>query len=478
MAKANPLGVSIIYKSMERYIMLAFQIVVQIILARLLSPSDYGVVAMMAVFIAISNVFIHNGFNMAIVQKKEATELDYSTSLTLNFFIGLALYVILFISAPYISIFYKTPDLTYTLRVLALVLPIGSISSIQSAIATRKMLFRSLFICNLCGSLASGIIGVSAAYMGFGFWALIMQQLSSVIIVSIALIVVGIWKPRFGYNRKSAVEMYSFGSKLLFAGLINQAYNQLNSLVIGRKYSASDLAFYTKGKMFPDYITSGVDSALQTVSLSAFAKKQNDLPALHSLMTRIITANTFITFPLLGLLALCADQIVLVLLTDNWLPMVPYLRLCCITFAFHPITSICLQSISALGRSDARLKMEYIKKPIGIVLLVMLLGYGPIGVAVSALLTSIIGILITIYFTMKIVKYSIYQLFHDIYPSIVISFVMGISVIVVKCVIETNQLTLLLSEAFVGVCVYLALSILFKANGLQLFLSQIKKRNK
>lgn len=478
MAKANSLGISIIYKSLERYIMLAFQIIVQIVLARLLSPSDYGVVAMMAVFIAISNVFIHNGFNMAIVQKKEATEIDYATSLTLNFIIGLTIYIILFVSAPYISTFYKTPDLTQTLRVLALVLPIGSISSIQSAIATRKMLFRSLFVCNLCGSFVSGIIGVSAAYLGFGFWALIMQQLSSVIIVSIASIVVGIWKPKFGYNKTSAFEMYSFGSKLLLAGLINQAYNQLNSLVIGRKYSASDLAFYTKGKMFPDYITSGVDSALQAVSLSAFAKKQNDLHALHCLMTRIITANTFITFPLLGLLALCADQIVSIVLTDKWLPIVPYLRLCCVTFAFHPMTSICLQSISALGRSDARLKMEYIKKPIGIILLILLLEYGPLGVAVSALLTSIIGILITIYYTKIIVKYSIYQLFQDIYPSILISVIMGLCVIMVKSVFDTNPFILLLTETLVGICVYLALSVIFRVNGLQLFLRQIKKRNK
>ena len=302
-----------IYKTLERYFTLAFQLIVQIVIARILSPSDYGIVAMMAVFISVANIFINNGFNMSVIQKKEIGSNDYPTALTLNMLIGCFLYLLLFVSAPAIARFYNTPELVQTLRVLALILPFGSVFSIQNAIATRLMHFKGLFLCNILGSVSSGVIGVAMALTGFGYWALIGQQLSHVIITTVTLTIISSWKPKFGYNGKSAKDLFSFGSRLLAAGLINQLYTQLNSLVIGKKYTSADLAFYTKGRMFPSYITTGIDSALQSVSLSVFSKKQDDKSSLYAMMTKFLQANTFLSVPILVFFFVCAEQIITIL---------------------------------------------------------------------------------------------------------------------------------------------------------------------
>ena len=468
-----------VFKTLERYFTLAFQLIVQIVIARILSPSDYGIVAMMTVFISIANVFINNGFNMAVIQKKEIGNSDFPTALTINMLIGSTLYLILFLSAPAIATFYDTPELVKTLRVLALILPFGSVSSIQNAIATRLMHFRGLFICNIVGSVSSGIIGVTMAALGFGYWALIGQQLSNVIITTIALTISSSWKPRFGYNAKSAKEMFAFGSNLLAAGLINQIYNQLNSLVIGKKYTSSDLAFYTKGRMFPSYITTGIDSALQSVSLSVFSKKQDDRKALHALMTKILQANTFLSVPIIVFLFVCAEQIVTVLLTAKWLPAVPFIRLCCITFILHPISSVGGQSIAAVGRSDVRLKLEFVKKPIGILFLILFLSKGPKGIAIGAMISELIAFMIAIFVVNNVVGYNVISFIKSILPAFLISSVMGFGVsLLIRLLGGHSMLMNLVIESILAALFYFLVSYLFKVKGLELLLNQIKVRRK
>lgn len=466
-----------IFKTLERYFTLAFQIIVQLVIARILSPSDYGIVAMMTVFISVANVFINNGFNMAVIQKKEILNCDFPTALTLNCLIGCFLYVLLYFFAPFISRFYNTPELVKTLRVLALILPIGSVLSIQNAIATRLMQFKSIFICNIIGSVSSGVLGVTMAYLGFGYWALICQQLSSIIITTVALTYTSSWKPRFGYNSTSAKEMFSFGSKLLTAGLIHQIYTQLNSLVIGKKYSSSELAFYTKGRMFPSYITTGIDSALQSVSLSVFSKKQDDQEAMHSMMTKILQANTFLTVPIIFFLFICADQIVILLLTEKWLPAVPFIRLCCVTSLFNPVSSVGGQAIAAVGRSDIRLKLEFIKKPIGILLLLLFLSRGAVGIAVGAMISELIAFIIAVFVVKKVVGYDVIRFVKSILPALLVSLLMSLCVYFIKSflLIHNIFLSLIVETIFAGVF-YLLVSYVFKVKGLELLMNQFKGR--
>ena len=474
MAKGNSIAASMIYKTMERFSSMAFQMIVQIVIARILSPDDYGIVAMMAVFINVASIFINTGFNSAVIQKKDAGKNDYSTALLINLLIGISLYLILFFSAPTISSFYHQPKLVATLRVLGLILPIGSISSIQSAIAIREMLFRKLFICNIFGSVVSGLAGIVAAICGLGYWALIIQQLTCVLVITMALTVKASWEPSLAFDRKSAKEMFSFGWKMLAAGLLNSIYNELNSLIIGRKYSSSDLAFYSKGKTFPATLSHGVDSALQSVSLSVFSKKQTDKKALFQLLHKTLVSNSYILMPSLLLLGIIAEPLILILLTEKWLPIVPYMQICCFTFAFHPMASIDMQVIAAVGRSDMRLKLEFIKKPIGLLLVILAIPYGPMAIAISAAITSIVSLIIGIIACSKIVGYSFEAHFRDVLPIIVLSVCSIVPVYFIHYVV-TNNCVLLLAQCTIAVSLYILGSHVFKTEGVKYFKPQVLK---
>lgn len=474
MAKNKGQGVttSMIYKTMERYVVMAFQMVVQIVIARILSPSDYGLVAMMSVFISIASVFINNGFNAAIIQKKEADSRDFGTALFLNFLIGLLLYALLFIFAPVIASFYNEPQLKLCLRVLALILPIGSVSSIQSAIAVRRMRFRNLFICNVIGSVASGVIGITAAVLGAGYWALIAQQISSFVVIAIALTYHATWKPRFDFVKESACEQFNFGWKMLGASLINSIYNELNSLIIGKKYTAADLSFYTKGRSFPHVITTGVDSALQSVLLSSMSKNQDNEKELHRLIRISSVANTYLLVPMLCFLAVAGDNIISLLLTEKWLPMVPFMQICCITFAFHPVASINMQVIAAVGRSDMRLKLEFIKKPFGIIMLILAIPYGPIGIAISAAITSVFGLLIGYIACQRIVHYRIIDSLKDLYPAWGMALVAG-AVVNLMNGLDLNKFLLLSLQLVAMTVVYYILSRTFNLLGYRIIKEKI-----
>ena len=451
---------------------MAFQMIVQIVIARILSPSDYGLVAMMSVFISIASVFINNGFNAAIIQKKEADFRDFGTALFLNFLIGVFLYTLLFFFAPAIAGFYNQPQLKLCLRVLALILPIGSVSSIQSAIAVRRMRFRNLFICNVIGSVASGIIGITTAVLGAGYWALIAQQISSFVVVAIALTYHATWKPRFGFDKASAQEQFNYGWKMLGASLLNSIYNELNSLIIGKKYTAADLSFYTKGRTFPSTVTAGVDSALQSVLLSSMSKNQDNEKELHRLIRVSSVANTFLLVPILCFLAVAGDTIVSLLLTSKWLPMVPFMQICCFTYAFHPVASINMQVIAAVGRSDMRLKLEFIKKPFGIIMLVLAIPYGPMGIAISAAITSVFGLMVGYIACQRIVHYRIIDSLKDLYPSWGVALIAGAVVYLMNGLV-LNKILLLFLQMVVMVVLYYVLSRVLNLLGYRIFLEKI-----
>lgn len=470
----NSLLSAIFYKSLERYSTMIFQIVVQIIIARLLTPTDFGIMAMMSIFINIAGIFIYNGFNMAVIQKKDGEDKDFSTALIVNFMIGLFLYLFIFIYSPAISRYYGVNDLQKSLRVLALILPLGSVLSIQSAIASRNMWYNILFFCNFSGSFISGILGIIAALNGLGVWALIVQQISNVIIVTLLLLIKMQWKPKFIFIRQSAKEMFSFGWKLFVAGFINTIYNELNSLVIGKKYTSADLAFYTKGKTFPSAISSGLDSALQSVMLSAFSRKQEDVKVLNELMKKSILSNTYVIIPIMVLLAIGAKPLTIFLLTEKWLPMVPYIQICCFTFALHPIGAINMQALAAIGLSDVRLKLEFIKKPIGLLLLFISVNYGPIAIAISAALTSVLGFIIGLIACQIYLKCSFKESCIQVVPSMSLSIIIGACVYPVA-ILELHPFFTLMVQTFCFVFLYIMLSHILNLKGYQIVSIQVRR---
>lgn len=464
--KGNSISASMIFKTLERYIVMGVQMIVQIVIARILSPEDYGVVSMMMVFISIATIFIQNGFNMSLVQKEKADAIDYSTALLINVVVGLVLYSVIALSSPLIAKFYNQPYITVCLPVMALLLVFGSVNSIQIAIATRQMQFRNLFKCNVVASFLSGIIGIVIALLGGGIWALVFQQLSSCIILSIMLFAQQHWKPSLKFNKKSASSMFSFGWKLLAAGLLRQFYTELNSLVIGKKYTSSDLAFYTKGHQFPKYVTMGVDSSISTVMLSAFSKNQNNLAALHEQIKKTISINSYLVIPCLGILVMVATPLVHLLLTDKWLPIVPFMQICCISCVTHPISAAQIQAITAVGRSGIRLKIELIKKSIGLAFLIVAIPYGPIIIAISAAVAEVIGLIINAFAGKKTTGYPLSHLVTDIFPSLMLSFVMMIGMYWIGK-FTLSPIYMLIVQTIAGLVIYLGLSSVFHIYGFE-----------
>ncbi len=474
MAKQNSITASMIWKTLERYAVLGSQMLVQIVIARLVTPKEYGIVSMMTVFISIATVFIQNGFNMALVQKKDATERDASTAFLINLLIGIGLYVVLFCTSPAIAHFYHEEQITYCLRVLGLILVIGSVNSIQVAVATKNMNFDILFVGNLAGSVVSGVIGIICALLGMGVWALVVQQLMNKVASTVVLTVMLKWKPQLTLDKTSAKSMFSYGWKLLAASMINQIYNELNNLVIGRKYTSGDLAFYNKGKQFPYYITTGIDGSIQSVMFSAFSKKQSDIKALHNMLRKSISVNTYIIFPLMAGLALTAEPLTVLLLTEKWLPIVPYLQICCLKYALHPVESAHLQAIAAIGRSDIRLKLEFIKKPVGILLLILSIPHGPFAVALSAVITGVIGFFVNVVASRIYVKLSFGDQIADLIPPVVLTVLMGVVVYFVGLFDMHYMLTLAL-QVTAGTIVYILASAVLKPEGFRYILGLLKK---
>lgn len=463
-SKSNSISSSMIYKTLERYSVMFFQMIVQIVIARILSPSDYGVVAMMTVFISIANIFTQNGFNRAVVQKKEADNITYGTALTVNTLIGVFFYVAIFIAAPWIASYYNNPDIETYIRILALIVPVSSINAIQVAIANRHMEFSSLFKCNLLSSVISGIIGVVCALMGLGVWALIIQQMTNVVSVSLIMRLTVSWKPQFKYNGQNAKEMFSFGWKMMAASMINTLYGQLASLIIGKRYSSSDLAFYSKGKYFPSLITTGIDASMDSVMLSAFSKQQSNIKSLHELMKKSQNINCYILFPFLGIFAMVAEPVIHLVLTDKWLPCLPFLYLACFTNAFHPIASSQMQSIAAIGRSDVRLKLEFLKKGIGVALLIPAIKYGPMAIAINAAITGIIGVMINTIACRIIVKYSIRETAKDIMPIMLVTLIVMVPLYFMRKMI-TGPILQILVLGLLGFALYILITAIFKFYG-------------
>ncbi len=477
-SRGNTVSASMIYKTLERYVVLAFQMIVQIIIARILAPSDYGLISMMMVFIAIANVFVQNGFNMAVVQKKDADVTDFSTALIINVLIGSVLYLGIVVFSPSIAIFYNQPYITKCMPVMALLLIVGAVNSIQIAIANRQMQFKNLFKCNVVASFSSGVLGISAALIGLGVWALIIQQLTNSVVLSIMLYLQQHWKPNWVFDRKRAGELFAFGWKLLAAGLLNQVYNELNSLVIGRRYTSSDLAFYTKGSQFPKYVTTGVDSSISTVMFSAFSKNQNNRDALHEQMKKSVVVNSYLIFPILTFLAVAAEPIIKLLLTDKWLPMVPYMQICCLIFAFHPLASTQMQAIAAVGRSDVRLKIEILKKGIGVLLLILMMDKGPMGIAISAAITGILGVIIGAVAGKVTTGYPLKSLITDLFPISIASIIMGLPMFFIGK-IPVPSVLLVVLELLAGIVTYWGISIVFDFYGYSYLKNYLKeKKNK
>ena len=472
----NSTGKALGWKLLERFSVQGIQFVLQIILARILSPEHYGALSIMIIFTTLASVFTQSGFNTALVQKKDVDDKDFSSVFWFSLFIAGALYTLIFFLSPVIAKFYNMPEIISPMRVLALMLFPNAFNSIQLAKVSREMNFKKVLIGNIAGVIGSGTLGIVIALNGGGLWALVAQSLSNIVVTCFVMLVMVKWTPKLTLNFKRIGVFLKFGWKLLVSGLIDTLYQDLRSLVIGKKYDSGTLGYYNRGKQFPQFIINAINGAVQSVMLPALSKEQDDRAKLKMMMRNSIVVSSYVIFPMMMGLAVVASPLISILLTDKWLPAVPYMQIYCFTLAFTPIHSCNLQAINAVGRSDIFLKLEIIKKSIGITALVIAVFCfdNPIAIAMTGIFTTLISCFVNAQPNKKLINYSYFEQIKDLLPSIVATILMGVCTYPIIFIGLDGWLTLII-QILVGIIIYIVFSAIFKLSGYQFVFRIMKK---
>lgn len=464
---------SFIWKLMERSGVQGIQFIVQLVLARLLLPEDFGVIAIVTVFISIANVFVQSGLNTALIQKKEADDRDFSSVLYISLLISGFLYIVIFFLARPISDFYQEPQLIPILRILSITLFFGAFNSVQNAYVARHMKFKSLFFSSLGAVIISGTTGIIAAFLGLGVWALVLQQLINQLVISTNLWFTVKWRPKLYFSVERVKSLFSFGWKLLASNLIHVLYMNLRTLVIGKVYTPSALGFYNRGEAFPKIIVENIDGSIQSVMLPTFSAYQDKLDRLKSMVRRTVVTSSFFVFPAMVGLAVIAEPLIKIVLTDKWLDAVPFLQIFCLGYSFLPIQNVNLQAISAMGRSDITLKLQIIKKACGLIILVITVPLGVHAIAIGAILSAFVSMLLNIQPNRKLLNYGFSEQIKDVSPALFISILMG-AIVYFLNFLDLMVWVKLIVQIISGVVIYIGLAKLFKIESLEYFFSIIK----
>lgn len=452
---------NLIWRFLERFGAQIVAFVVSIILARLLDPVVYGTVALVTVFTTILQVFVDSGFGMALVQKKNSDEIDFSTVFYFNIVICVFLYLIMFILAPFIARFYDNEQLSLIIRILSLVLIISGFKSIQSVYVAKHLIFKKFFFATLVGTVISAGVGIFMAYKGYGVWALIAQNLLNQGIDTIILWITVGWRPKRVFSFKRLKSLFSFGWKLLASALLDVGYNQLRALIVGKKYSAEDLAYYNRGEQIPNLAISNINNSIDSVLLPSMSIAQEDKQRVKQMLKRSISVSSFVLLPVMAGIAVTANSLVAVLLTEKWNAAIPYMQLFCLIYAFYPIHTANLNAMKAMGRSDYFLKLEIIKKIIGIGLLLGAMWISVQAIVISLLIANLLSLIINTYPNKKILGYGILEQMKDLLPALLLSGIMfGVTYFIYY--MDGAGFMTLVKQVLIGVVVYFTLAALFK----------------
>lgn len=464
---------NLIWRFAERCGAQIVTLIVSIVLARILLPEDYGTISLITVFTTILQVFVDSGLGTALIQKKDADDLDFSSVFYFNFVVCLILYSGMFVAAPYIAFFYNNVSLTPVIRVISLTIIVSGVKGIQQAYVSRNMLFKRFFFSTIGGTLFSAAFGIGLAYAGCGVWALVGQQLSNTCIDTFILWMTVKWRPKKMFSWSRLKELLSFGWKMLASTLLDTVYNNIRSLIIGKMYSSSDLAYYNQGRQFPNVIVNNINTSIDSVLLPTMASAQDDRIRVKSMTRRAIKTSTYVMAPLMMGLAFCAEPIVRLVLTEKWLPCVPFLRIFCITYMFYPIHTANLNAIKAMGRSDLFMKLEIAKKLVGMVLLLSTMWFGVMAMAYSLLISSVLGQIINSWPNRKLLNYGYLEQLKDILPGIALAVFMGCCVNLVGLFNLPNFITLLI-QIPLGASIYIATSALLQLESFEYLMDMIR----
>ena len=467
---------SLFWKLFEQGGTAVVTLIVQIVLARLLAPAEFGMLAIMLVFVNVGNVIVQSGLNTAIIQSPDATEKDYSTVFWMSLAISAVLYVAIFFAAPLVADFYQMPQAVTPLRVLVLVLIINSYNSIQEAIVAREMQFHKTFRATITAGVLSGTVGIVLALTGWGIWALVFQQLVQQGVKCLVLALQVPWKPHFEFSPARALVLFRFGWKLLASGLLEQCYQGLSSLLIGKVFTASDLGYVDQGKKYPYALGCLLDGAIQPVMLSAVSKVQDDMATVKRLARRALKTSTFLVMPAMALFAAAAEPIVRILLGEQWVPSVPFLQMYCFIYALLPIHTTNLQVLNGVGRSDLFLKLEIIKKVVGVSILVFacFVFRDLYAIVIGYMITGVLGTFINAFPNKKVIGYSYLEQMKDILPAILLSIACGACVLPITFLGLPDIATVALQVVAMAV-LYCAASKLFRVEAFSYLLNTVKE---
>lgn len=442
------------------------QLVVSIVLARILAPTDYGTVALMNVFISILGIFVSCGLGNALIQKKDADDVDFSSVFYVQMMLCIIIYVGLFIFAPLIATFYNMPEMTAMIRVLGLTLIIAGVKNIQTSYVSRTMQFKRFFFATLGGTVGAAFIGIGMAVTGFGVWALIAQSLFNNTVDTIILWITVKWRPIKAFSFERLKRLFSYSWKLLVSALLDTVYNNLRSLLIGKMYSSSDLAYYNRGKSWPELVVANVNSSIDSVLLPSMSAVQDSIESVRSMTRRAIKTSTYVMAPLMMGLAFCATPLVRLVLSEKWLPVVPFQVIFCITYMFYPVHTANLNAIKAMGRSDLFLKLEIIKNIVGLIALAITVPISVMAIGYSLLFTSVASQIINSWPNRKLLNYGYLEQLKDILPGILLAVAMGCCIYPIQWIGLPDIFTLCI-QVPLGAVIYILGSKLFKVDSFE-----------
>lgn len=464
---------NLIWRFAERIGAKLISVVVNLLLARLLAPELYGTVAIVTLITDILQVFIESGFGTALIQKKDADELDFSSVFFFNITVGVVLYLLLFFAAPFIAQLYRRSDLTQFIRVVGIILIISGLRNIQQAYISRNMLFRCFFFSTLGGTVVAAFAGIFMAYKGYGVWAYVTQYLLNNFVGTAILWFTVKWRPKMQFSFQRLKGLFSYAWKLLASSILNTITEKIRPLIIGYRFTGSDLAFYNEGILFPNLIVENVNTSIDSVLLPALSQEQDRIENVKQMTHRAVQLGSYIMWPLMMGLFACARPLVSFALGEKWLPCIPFIRIFCVYYALYPIHTANLNAIKAVGRSDIFLRLEVIKKIEEFAIIIFTVFIGVKAMAYGVLVEGFVSLLINCWPGKKLYRYTIPEQIRDVIPSVLISVIMCVVVSLIPLLGASDLITLVL-QVITGAMIYIGISYFSGLEVFQYLLSTIK----
>lgn len=465
----------ILWSTVERFSVQGVQFVIMIVMARLLTPYDYGIIGMLAIFIAVAQSLIDSGFSQALIRKQDRTDVDNNTVFYFNIVVSALLYLVLYVSAPFVADFYDTPQLCPVMRVVCLGIVFNSFAVVQRALLTIRIDFKTQAKAALTAAATSGIVGIVMAWHGFGVWSLVVQQLLNLGVNTGLLWLLSKWRPRLVYSWRSFHELFAFGSKLLASGLLDTVYRNIYPIVIGKLFSASSLGHYTRAHQFSEFPSSNVTGIIQRVTYPVLCEIQNDDVRLANIYRKFLKLSAFVIFPLMAGLAAVAEPFVNIMLGSQWGFCGQLLQVICFSMMWYPVHSINLNLLQVKGRSDLFLRLEVIKKILGVAVLCVTAPFGLMVMCYGQIFSSLVSLVINTYYTGKLINVGFVRQMRDLLPTTILCLIMFTLILLVNHFIG-NDVVELCTGIVVGVVFYSLSSRVFKFSELDELLSLIKRK--